>query len=60
MIDSSKMQDGRKRELSAAEVDAVSGGLNPQPLPPRWSVQAWNIRALNVLKFANFNFRQVF
>jgi hypothetical protein len=22
------------RELSPAELDAVSGGLNPQPLPP--------------------------
>ena len=24
------------RELAVWELDAVSGGLNPQPLPPRW------------------------
>ena len=59
MIDPSKSQDGQKRELSAAEVDAVSGGLNPQPLPPRWSFQAWNARAFNVLKIASFTSRQV-
>ncbi len=59
MINSSQSQNGRKRELSAAEVEAVSGGLNPQPLPPRWSFQAWNVRAFNVLKIANFNLRQV-
>jgi hypothetical protein len=24
------------RELTLKELDAVGGGLNPQPLPPRW------------------------
>jgi hypothetical protein len=24
------------RELTVSEVQVVSGGLNPQPLPPRW------------------------
>ncbi|WP_018262708.1 hypothetical protein [Methylobacterium sp. WSM2598] len=25
-----------KAVLSDADLDAASGGLNPQPLPPRW------------------------
>jgi hypothetical protein len=24
------------REITFEELDAISGGLNPQPLPPRW------------------------
>ena len=24
------------REIAFEELDAISGGLNPQPLPPRW------------------------
>ena len=24
------------RELALEELDTASGGLNPQPLPPRW------------------------
>lgn len=24
------------REIALEELEAVSGGLNPQPLPPRW------------------------
>ncbi len=35
-------QPSKIRELSAADLQAVSGGLNPQPLPPRW------------LRFSNF------
>ena len=32
------------RELSAGELDEVSGGLNPQPLPPRlaYSIDYYN------------------
>lgn len=59
MISTSKTQDARKRELSLAEIDAVSGGLNPQPLPPQYSFKSWNTRAFNILKIANFNFRQL-
>ena len=33
------------RELALRELDAVIGGLNPQPLPPRW-IEA-GIRFLN-------------
>jgi bacteriocin-like protein len=28
------------QELTEQELDTVSGGLNPQPLPPRWSFAA--------------------
>ena len=35
------------RELSDGELDEVSGGLNPQPLPPRF---AFNIDYFNAYR----------
>ncbi|GJE02398.1 hypothetical protein [Methylobacterium isbiliense] len=32
--------------LSDADLDHVSGGLNPQPLPPRWLFSSFRIQAL--------------
>jgi bacteriocin-like protein len=37
------------QELTEQELDKVSGGLNPQPLPPRWSVSM--LSALKVHRF---------
>ena len=34
-------------ELSFEELEAVAGGLNPQPLPPRWIGFDTGIRFLN-------------
>jgi hypothetical protein len=33
----SETASNRVTELTAAELQAVAGGLNPQPLPPRWA-----------------------
>jgi hypothetical protein len=38
-------------ELTDVELQAVSGGLNPQPLPPR---VAFNLVATNAVKLAAF------
>jgi bacteriocin-like protein len=35
MSDFNKAKDNRKEELDDEELTEVSGGLNPQPLPPR-------------------------
>ena len=34
-------------ELSLEELEAVAGGLNPQPLPPLWMGREPGIRFLN-------------
>ncbi len=31
-----KKAKSKAKELSEETLDTVSGGLNPQPLPPRW------------------------
>jgi hypothetical protein len=36
--DRDKDQAVRPAELTSAQIDAVAGGLNPQPLPPRVEV----------------------
>jgi hypothetical protein len=37
-------------ELSLTELQSVSGGLNPQPLPPRIAYQTFSSNRTNVLR----------
>lgn len=53
MVTTNKPVSDRPRQLTPADIEAVSGGLNPQPLPPQERPMALNLRALTALRYTS-------